>query len=1015
MTSKVTRETRSIKRKLGKRDFDYQPPIMPNLPPSTTRAITGSLPLDIRGTGASGALVPAVLFAPTHLRAAASYPQAQSVGGNTSNEDITRSRTLRMSVKPSLPAPDSTEDDSEDDSEEACDEEFLERAQCMLSDSNFAEIESRFKVSSTDASYDFNEYIFLRNPDDPFAQGLTIGSGASQVIPSDPRFKQFVREAQNGTSGFVEYASLPVQGVPQYLLTERMYHLQSILSGWWFSVCAIRAFNRLNRYSRTEIKAFFNYGFSPEAYYGLSLNNRLSSIARADAQTYLETGNVSPTGPLQRLLTVAFWEDVLVSVFQQAFDDNDIRVVDPSAPDGEYPFDPFPSDEILFGVRVVHRQTWRLLDYSRGDLVKTIPLGPKESQKTSVRVVRRRKNTRTTEEASSFETTAETSTGTKDTSEVIDEASLKLNAHAEAEAGVDIFSVVTAKVSVGLSRDMAASSKQTKNRLNELMEKTASRMKRDTKVTVSTETEDTFEENRSSELTNPNDEIAITYLYHRLQQRYWVSTEIAEVHSVVFVPEPLPAWEDIDEDWVRQHGDVIAGALLDPICGPTLAAIRKEPATLAYSPTPVFTNAANAGINAAVAYRTFTGGGAMPDLLASGQQCFERDYERRNTLAMDQARRQHQTRTLLTHIRRNILHYMRAIWASEDYDQRMQRYSRMRVPTTWRFVPRTPTSGTSPASPLEVEGVFMPDSGSARPLTEVIDPIGPIGFLFNCAIYQMRDDPKLVNLHQALSYLRATYVRFAVTVSISAASGVTFRQAVATAPRSFSVDYTFTYRSSRRKWLVPIPGRAEGDWIEVKALPDGSLEALGLRIWLDGTPVNMAALTIRVRATGDLEDPHLRLVQILHPLPAPGDEALVFTDSLLREMVDVLPGLVPSESNSLTWASLTDAQKAKFRERYHRFLMLRESGRLVTLDTANVVLDLEISATPALEPFKRLHRYLDVKKAYEDLRRNALDNTRRERLLKKGSLGDPDIERVTLVGARKDLKDVIAIADDSDE
>jgi hypothetical protein len=484
---------------------------------------------------------------------------------------------------------------------------------------------------------------------------------------------------------------------------------------------------------------------------------------------------------------------------------------------------------------------------------------------------------------------------------------------------------------------------------------------------------------------------------------------------VVFVPEPLPAWEDVDEDWVRQHGDIIAGALLDLSFAPILATIRNEPATLAYAPTPVFEDAAKAGINAAIDYKSFTGG-RMPDMLASGQQCFERDYERRNNLAMDQVRRRHQSIALLTHIRRNILHYMRALWVSEDYDQRMQRLSRIRAATAWNFVPRSPLpSGAGPASPLEVDGVFMPDSGSTRPLTDVIDPIGPIGFLFNCAIYRLRDDPKLVNLHQALAYLRAAYMRFAVTVAVSAGAGVTVRQAVAFAPRSFSADYTFTYRVQRGKWLVPVPGRAESDWIEVKFLPDGSLEALGLRIWLDGTPVNAATLTIRIRATAELEDPHLRLVAILHPLPTASDEAQVFTDELLDAMVAMLPELAPSGSQALTWIDLSEAQKVKFREHYHRFLMLRESGRLVTLDTSNVVLDLEISTTPALEPFKRLHRYLDVRKAYEELRRNALDNTRREALLKKGSLGDPDIERVTLVGARSDLKDVIAVADGPDE
>jgi hypothetical protein len=588
-----------------------------------------------------------------------------------------------------------------------------------------------------------------------------------------------------------------------------------------------------------------------------------------------------------------------------------------------------------------------------------------------------------------------------------------LNALVEAEAGVDIFTLVKAKVSAGLSLDLAASSKTTSGRVNEMMEKTASRMKRDTKVTVSTEREDTFEETRSSELTNPNDEVAVTYLYHRLQQRYWVSTQVAEVHSVVFVPEPLPEWDQIDENWVREHADILAAVLLDRACAPVIAAIRKEPPDLAYTPTNVFSNAANAGINAATAYRTYTGG-RMPDMLASGQQHFERDYERRNTLLMDQARRRHQSEVLLMHIRRNILYYMRAIWASEDYDQRMQRYSRIRVPVEWQFVPRGPVPAGTPGTPLQVEGVFMPDSSSARPLSEVINTIGPIAFLFNCAVYELRDDPQLVNLHQALAYLRASYMRFAVTVTISAGAGVTFRQAVAAAPRSFSVDYTLTYRTARGKWLIPVPGRQEGDWIEVRALPDGSLDAVGLRIWLDGAPVNGATLTVRVRATADLEDPHLRLVQILHPLPAPADEPVVFTDELLREMTAMFPELGADLSHPLSWGTFTEAQRAPFRAAYHRFLMLRESGRLVTLDTANLVLDVELGDTPVLEPFKRLHRYVDVLKEYQELWRRTLDNTRREELLKKGVFGDPDIERVTLVGTRDDIKDAIALADPND-
>lgn len=961
--------------------------------PTMARPLNGSLPLDFRASKEDGKLVPAILFAPPHLRKKEQFT-AMSPSTEVMTEAIKRTAShVSALVSSDTSALTSGEAPTTDD-------KFLEQTEAMLQDSGSDGLQSRFKASATDPSYDFDEYIFLRNPDDPYARDLPDPTGTPQAIPSDPRFSHFVSAAENGITSFVEHARLQIWPPPQDIVSRAAGLQQTILS-WWSYVCSIRAFNRLGRYSKSEIKEAWS--LSPEAFYGQSLSGWLSTTAVAEAQAYLTSGDGMDLG---KLLTVVYWEGVLSSLFEEYFPD--YWLVDPTAPEGEYPFEPFSADEVLFGLQVVHRQTWHLLGYARGELVKSIPLGPKESQKVNVKVTRRTKTARTSEETTSFETTSETSTTTKDTSEVVAEASEKLNRHAEAEVSGGYGPFVQAKVSGGVSEDLGSSSKDTKTRLNEQMQKTASRMKRDTKVTVNTESEESFELNRASELINPNDEIAVTYLYHRLQQRYWVSTEIAEVHSVVFVPEPLPEWDDINEGWIREHGEFIAGALLDSSFAPILAAIRKEPANLTYAPTNVFSNAAQAGIDAANNYKSFTGG-YMPDLLASGSQSFERDYERRNNLAMDQARRTYQSEALLTHIRRNILHYMRAIWASEDYDQRMQRFSRMRVPTTWIFVPRTPVPGVTSDLPLQVEGVFMPDSTNARPLTEVLDPIGPIGFLFNCAIYRLRNDPKLINLHQALAYLRAAYARFAVTVTASEGAGVTLGQAVASSPRSFLAEYTLTYRTNRGKWLIPRPGLPESDWFEVNILPDGSLDFLGLRLWLDGNPADQATLTINIRMTGELEDPHFRLVQMLHPLPASDVEEQVFTDDLLREMVTVLPELAAFGDQSLNWTTLPELQKTKFREHYHQFLMLLESGRLVTLDTANVVLDLEISRSPALEQFKRLHRYIDVLKEYQELRRRSLDNTRREELMKKGVLGDPDIDRITLVGARDDIKDVVAL------
>jgi hypothetical protein len=993
--------------------------------------MAGSLPLQFR-IPADGAgpleVLPAMVFAPPHLIASSGSNAGPAEGAMgftsyaiTGNSAGAKEDKDKKDKKPKKPHPhdDDEEAESPDETEEPQGvatpfpvmdaESFLDLAEGMLDpEADAAGARGSGTASATSASYDFDEYFMLRNLDDPYATEAYWNT-KGQIIPADPRFHHFCTEAQLGIGEFAEHSAL---GLPyNATLAAQITSVQQSLYGWWYSVCAVRAFNRLATYSRKPVSVSGGQTISIERFYADCLAKYLMTFYDPLTLAYYAGGGYYLD--LGALLTVATWEQVVDDIFDQYF--GFIDLVDPTAPKDTYPFDPYPTNEILFGIRVVHRQDWRRLGYARGELVKSIPLGPREVQRVSVKINTRRKTARTSEQSTSFETSSEATNTSRNTTEVVDEASEKLNQHAEASVGGGYAGFFEAKIGAGISQDQGSSSKQTKTRLNELMEKTASRMKRDTKVTISTESETTFEDTRASEITNPNDELGITYLYYRLQLRYWVTTEIAEVQSVVFVPQQVPEWDEITEQWVRDHADSILRVLLDPSYAPVLTAMRQEPVSLAYQPAPVFGQAATASINATVQYRTFTGGGDMPDLLSSGQEFYARDYERRATLKLEQDRRTHQTEAFLLHLRRNILYYMRAIWEDEEYDERMQRYSRLRVPISWTFVPLTPpASGTTPG-PLEVDGVFMPDSlTSPRPLTDVIDPIGPIGYYLNCAIYRLRDNARLVNLHQALAYLRAAYTRFAVTTEVTGA-GVTVRQAVALSPRTFSGDYTIQFGAApNQRWLFPVPNQPQNNWPAAQVLPDGSIEVLGIRLWLDGTPAAGNQIKIKLRVTPDLEDPYLRLLRTRNPFPAnAADEAALFTDSVLSEMAATFAELEAIEGES--WGDLTAAQKSAVKARYHVFLMYRETGRLVTIDTPNLVLDLEGSRSPALEPFKRLHRYVDVLKEFEEMRRRSFDNRRRNDLIDDGELGDPEIERVTLVGAPSMLQGTIPIPGSHDD
>ena len=66
------------------------------------------------------------------------------------------------------------------------------------------------------------------------------------------------------------------------------------------------------------------------------------------------------------------------------------------------------------------------------------------------------------------------------------------------------------------------------------------------------------------------------------------------------------------------------------------------------------------------------------------------------------------------------------------------------------------------------------------------------------------------------------------------------------------------------------------------------------------------------------------------------------------------------------------------------------------MDGENLVLDLDVGSTVALEEFKRLHRAVDVLKELENWSRLEAENERRRRRMDNGELSDPDIEQLNL-------------------
>jgi len=437
-------------------------------------------------------------------------------------------------------------------------------------------------------------------------------------------------------------------------------------------------------------------------------------------------------------------------------------------------FDVFPTNSVNVGLRLIYRQEWKPLGVQPGEIVRTIPLGPGQKERITTKIIRRQKTTSTMEIVTETETTTETTDTTKDSSEIVRErASEWKNERTEqgkVEASFDILGFFGGggEYSQGsVTTDSTSNkSKKTSSNLSESMQKTASKMRTQTKVVVSTESEKSFEQETYSEISNPNNEVAITYEYHKLQQQYEVFTYLAEAQSVIFVAEDVPPPAEVNEDWVRKHDWIIAKILKEESYRATLNELIQDvdeidpikegdPDPSALMLTAATTNFASFHPNTGA-----PGGGlSVPDIYAEPQRIYQQNLRDNAARKRANAIRDIKRQRLYQHIRDNILYYCRAIWAHEDSDQRILRYKKenRRVPIEWALGSQPGQSALS----------WIP-TGKDAPLWELIDPTGPSGFAGNYAVFGLRPLPETdatanqpnqpIDLKAVLSIMRDPYV-----------------------------------------------------------------------------------------------------------------------------------------------------------------------------------------------------------------------------------------------------------------
>jgi hypothetical protein len=227
-----------------------------------------------------------------------------------------------------------------------------------------------------------------------------------------------------------------------------------------------------------------------------------------------------------------------------------------------YAFHYFAPNSVNFGILVTYRQKWEPLTYQVGDLVATIPLAPGEVRRFSSKTVIKRTRAQKELEKALLSRSGESSLTQRAEAEITSRASTTTNFKNTAQGTFNIgIGSVTGTTEFVLNQVQQSAS--VKKSFREAVIKAAHEYKQERALEVETTQETTVETTTSGEISNPNNEMTVTYLLYELERQYRISERIHRVMPVILVAQDVPGPHKITESWLLAHEWILRRVLLD--------------------------------------------------------------------------------------------------------------------------------------------------------------------------------------------------------------------------------------------------------------------------------------------------------------------------------------------------------------------------------------------------------------------------------------------------------------------
>lgn len=234
-----------------------------------------------------------------------------------------------------------------------------------------------------------------------------------------------------------------------------------------------------------------------------------------------------------------------------------------------YAFDVFAPNSYNYGLVITYRQIWEPGPYQAGDLVSTMALAPGETRKFTKKRVVKQSVSRRTADKSTEARSSQSSADSRAERDIMERSTTATNFKLTTNGSFNI-GIGSMDVSSELGGNTSAESTQNKKDFHEATLKAAQEYRLERSLQIDTSESIETEDTSSGEISNPNNEITVTYLFYELQRRYKIREFLYRVQPVVMIAQDVPSPDEVNEAWLIQYQWIVARVLLDDSLRPAL-------------------------------------------------------------------------------------------------------------------------------------------------------------------------------------------------------------------------------------------------------------------------------------------------------------------------------------------------------------------------------------------------------------------------------------------------------------